>query len=743
MVLRGIWVRVSASCLIAGSLLVAACQASGPTAEPLPGSGETPATTPTQTFAPTPTRTQTPTATPTATFASPATPTPTSAVVPTARTSPTATPEPFRRYENDIFGLAISYPSDWDARTGLDPQEEPLLGAGAPAGFPRLSLTISYLPKISTLEGAATDYEASLEQVLSDFQVVSRTPTRTAEGTPVQEIVLDFTIGELPMRASAFIVVRGSQVVELFITTVRADYPHQSPLIEDIGQGLSFFTPAPFGIPREEALTIYQSGPLTLDPHLVQDAASYFFVSQIFSGLVAFDRDLSIVGDLAESWDIEDGGKTYTFHLLGDARFHDGRAVTAQDFKYSIERAADRDTGFQTTRVYLEDIVGVTDKLAGLAGEVSGVEVIDDLTLRIRIDAPKPYFLAKMTSATAFVVDRHNVETGSHNWSRNPNGTGPFKLKKWRGNQAIALERNDHYYRGPAQVRYVVVRFSGGLPTLMYETGEVDVAWALSRELERVLDPNDPMSEELTVYPQLSVFYVALDASRPPFDDPKVRLAFALALDREELLERVHIGSVVMANGFMPPGLPGHNPELEPIPFDPVLARQVLSETSYLTAEGLPELIYAVPGPPGSAVEVMLEMWQANLGVTVPVQSVDTREYFYGLGRAPGHLLDYGWIADYPDPQNFLDVLFYSRALNNLGRYSNPKVDTILEDARIEGDETKRLALYQRAEALLVEDVAAIPLWHGQDYVLVKPYVTDWHLSPQGLPDLRGVQLER
>ena len=739
MVFYGRWVRASASCLIAASLLLAACQAGSPTAEPLPGSTKTPANAPT----PTPTRTPAPTAAPTATRPSPATPTSTSTTAPTRQLAPTATPGPFRRYENDIFGLAVSYPSDWDARTGIDPQAEPILGAGAPAGFPRLSLTISYLPEISTLEEAASGYEASLEQVLSGFQVVSRGPTLTAEGTPAQEIVLDFTIGKLLMRASAFLVVRGSQVVELFITTLRADYSRQSPLIEEIGQGLSFFTPAAFGIPREEALTIYQSGPLTLDPHLVQDAASYFYVSQIFSGLVAFDRDLNIVADLAETWEIEDGGKTYIFHLRGDARFHDGRPVTAQDFKYSIERAADRATGFQTARVYLDDILGVTDKLAGLAREVRGVDVIDERTLRIRIDAPKPYFLAKMTSATAFVVDRDNVEAGGHNWSRNPNGTGPFKLKKWRGNQAIALERNDHYYRGPAQVRYVVVRFSGGLPTLMYETGEVDVAWALSSELERVLDPNEPMSKELTVYPQLSVFYVALDATRPPFNDPKVRLAFALALDREELLEQVHNGSVTKASGFLPPGLPGHNPELGPIPFDPVLARQVLAETSYQTAEGLPELIYAVAGSPGSAVAVMLEMWRTNLGVTVPVQSIDTREYFYGLGRAPGHLLDYGWVADYPDPQNFLDILFHSRALNNLGRYSNPQVDAILEEARTEGDEAKRLALYQRAEELLVEDVAAIPLWHGQDYVLVKPHVKDWHLSPQGLPDLRGVRLER
>jgi oligopeptide transport system substrate-binding protein len=139
----------------------------------------------------------------------------------------------------------------------------------------------------------------------------------------------------------------------------------------------------------------------------------------------------------------------------------------------------------------------------------------------------------------------------------------------------------------------------------------------------------------------------------------------------------------------------------------------------------------------------MFEQWKENLGVDITVLVLDQQQYYYWDGPAQGHLLDFGWIADYPDPQNFLDVLFHSETPNNLGSYSNPRLDALLEEARTEEDRDRRISLYRQAEQLLLDDVAAIPLWHGRDYVLVKPYVKDWHLSPQGVPDFLNVKLER
>ncbi len=160
-------------------------------------------------------------------------------------------------------------------------------------------------------------------------------------------------------------------------------------------------------------LNLWDSGPLTLDPAISSEMSSHIYVMQIFSGLVKFDTQLKPVPDIAESWNISDDGKTYTFKLRKDAKFHDGRPVTAADIKYSLERACNPDTNSQTASTYLGDIVGVQDVLAGKTRDLAGVKVIDDYTLEITIDAPKAYFLSKMAYPTAFVVDKKNVESGT------------------------------------------------------------------------------------------------------------------------------------------------------------------------------------------------------------------------------------------------------------------------------------------------------------------------------------------
>jgi ABC-type transport system substrate-binding protein len=185
--------------------------------------------------------------------------------------------------------------------------------------------------------------------------------------------------------------------------------------------------------------------PLTFDPHLVQDAESAEYVVHIFSGLVGIDENLNLAPDLAEKWDVSPDGKTYTFTLRKDGKFHDGKQVTAQDVKYSLERALDPKTQSPVADTYLGDIVGARDRLANRAQEVSGVKVVDEYTVEITIDAPKPYFLWQLTYTTASIVDRANVESGGKTWADKPNGTGPFKLAS-KSTTEIVLARNDSYY---------------------------------------------------------------------------------------------------------------------------------------------------------------------------------------------------------------------------------------------------------------------------------------------------------
>ena len=176
-------------------------------------------------------------------------------------------------------------------------------------------------------------------------------------------------------------------------------------------------------------LNLWDQGPLTLDPAISSEMSSQIYVMHIFSGLVRLDSDLKPVPDIADNWSISDDGKTYTFYLRKDVKFQDGRPLTAQDIKYSLERSCNPATGSQTASTYLNDILGASEMISGKADSLSGVTIVDDYTLKITIDAPKVYFLSKLAYPTAFAVDKKNVESGA-DWWKKPNGTGPVQAHK-------------------------------------------------------------------------------------------------------------------------------------------------------------------------------------------------------------------------------------------------------------------------------------------------------------------------
>lgn len=487
--------------------------------------------------------------------------------------------------------------------------------------------------------------------------------------------------------------------------------------------------------------------PPTLDPHLTSDTTSAALVVEIFSGLVSFNPDLELVPDIASRWDISDDGLTYTFHLRPEAKFHDGKPVTAHDFKWSFERAVSPDLGSPVAETYLGDIVGVKDVLDGIATEISGVKVIDDHTLQVTIDKPKAYFLAKMAYHTAFVVDQANVEAGGRNWTDNPNGTGAFKLKEYRIGERIVFERNADYYLEPAHLDQVVMNLAGGQAMAMYENDEIDLTGVGLFDLERVQDPNEPLNKEYVVVPPgFSVTYIGFNTNLPPFDDLNFRQALNHAVDKELIATEVLAGLRVPAYGILPPGFPGYNPDLQGLKYDPELAQQLLETSRYSTPDSYDRIIVTVPGTGGTIgldLEVIIEMWRQTLGVEVEIQQVEWATYLEDLNQQKFQAFaGLGWSADYPDPQDFLDILFHSQSEINHGAYSNTQLDDILEEARVEPDVPARMALYNQAEEMIVEDAAWVPLWFtGERHALVKPHIKDYKLTPMILPKLRYVYI--
>ena len=327
-------------------------------------------------------------------------------------------------------------------------------------------------------------------------------------------------------------------------------------------------------------LTLYSTDPLTLDPAVVGEANSIEYILQLFSGLVTLDDNLQPVLDIAESLKPDDSGTVYTFTLRKDVKFQDGRAVKASDFKYSWERACDPATGSQTASTFLGDIVGAKDMLAGKATSISGVQVIDDYTLQVTIDAPRPYFLYKLASAPAFVVDKNNVDKGS-NWWRQPNGTGPFKLKQWQANTSLVLERNSLFYGEMAKVASVEFKLWAGVPMRLYETGDIDVTDVSLDYIDEVTDKSGSYYTQLITVPELSYYYIGFNCNKPPFDDANVRRAFSMAIDKTKLVSLVYRDMMEKADGILPPGMPGYNSQLQGLDFNPQQALELIKESKY------------------------------------------------------------------------------------------------------------------------------------------------------------------
>jgi len=505
-------------------------------------------------------------------------------------------------------------------------------------------------------------------------------------------------------------------------------------------------TPGPVPVPGEGgALNLYGIDPLTLDPAVSGEMTSHEYIAQIFSGLVRLDDELKPAPDIARSWEISDDGRTYTFKLRDDVRFHDGREVKAGDVKYSFDRACDPATRSRTAATYLGDIVGVDEVLAGKATEISGVRVIDDYTLEVTIDAPKSYFLSKLTYSTGLVVDRANVESGGE-WWHSPNGTGPFKLGQWDENSLLVLERNELYYGEMAEVDSVVFWLWGGVPMNMYETGQIDVSSVYIDYIDKVTDTVGPFYRDLAVVPELSFYYIGFNCTKPPFDDINIRRAFSQAVDKDKLVSLVFRDMAKRADGILPPGMPGFNENLSGLDYDVDRAKALIKSSSYGDVSNLPPITITTSGWGGlisGELEAVVNEWRQNLGVEVRVRQLEPQRFLYHLKQEKDEMYHIGWIADYPHPQNFLDILFHSDTDNNYGEYSNPEVDALLERAGVEIDFERSLGLYQEAEQMVVEDAACIPLWFGQNYILIKPYIEGYNLNPQGYAMLNTVSVER
>lgn len=492
-----------------------------------------------------------------------------------------------------------------------------------------------------------------------------------------------------------------------------------------------------------EVLNLAGSDPTTLDPAVASEANSDQYIREIFSGLLKLNEKMQPVGDIAQSWDVSSDGLTYTFHLRHDVKFQNGRQLTAQDVKYSWERAANPATHSQTVDSYLGDISGIKEELAGTADHISGLKALDDYTLQVTLSSPESYFLDDLTFPSTFIVDRNNVDSGA-NWWQKPNGTGPFKLGQWTKGQSLTLERNNLYYGTLPHLSQVNYQYYTGLPMDLFETGKIDATEVSTNYFDEVTDKSGPFYKDLTVSPSLELFYIGFNCSKPPFDDVNIRKAFSMAIDKDKIISLVFKNMEQKADGILPPGMPGYNPNLVGLGYNVTKAKELIKASKYGGVSNLPPITlttYGYGGSVGDDLQSLVHQWKQNLGVDVKIRQLEPDRYFYNTKAEIDQMFDTDWIADYPNPQDFLDILFSSGSDGNFGSYSNPKVDALIKQANQTSNQEQSFTLYQQAEQLIVNDAACIPIFFGKTYTLVQPYVKGYTINPLGYANLDQVSI--
>jgi ABC-type oligopeptide transport system substrate-binding subunit/DNA-binding SARP family transcriptional activator len=487
--------------------------------------------------------------------------------------------------------------------------------------------------------------------------------------------------------------------------------------------------PAP-GCRPTQVLRVRWVEPTTLDPALVGDSDTDALLAHLFSGLVDLSAELDVVPAVARAWEMSEGGRRFVFRLRKDALWSDGMRVTAGDFEYAWKRVLDPVTD-SPKAAFLYDLKGARAFHQGEgAREDVGVRACDDVTLAVELESPVGYFLQLLTHVAYAPVPRHLVENHGEGWTKQRDlvANGPFRLEAWEPGQSMILVRSPTYY-GPfrGNLERVEVRLGMDWSTRleMYESGGLDVLGityfpAGEREGARQRHAEDGVSR-----PRLMTCYVAFDVSRPPFDDARVRRAFAMAVDRKTLASAVLQGYVSAATGgFVPPGMPGHSPEIG-LSYDPERARRLLADAGFPRGRDLPVVDALTFLAAGTRARYLEDQWRDVLGAKTRWDVRPWAEFLDKLGKDPPRILILMWVADYVDPDNFLRVC---RARTWPG-WRNQTYDRLVEQARRMTDQQERLRLYRQADRILVDDAPILPLTYEKDHLLVKPWVSQYPTS--------------
>ncbi len=484
--------------------------------------------------------------------------------------------------------------------------------------------------------------------------------------------------------------------------------------------------------------------PPSLDWSLATDHVSADILFNLMEGLIQYDEDLNPIPALAERWNVSSDGKRYTFHLRKGVLWTDGKPLTANDFVYGWQRLLNPKTAADYA-YFLYDIVNAKEYNSGKLKDFNqvGVHAKDDETLVVDLWHPASYFISIHAFWVTFPMRKDIVEAHGDKWSSPEHivTLGPFKLNAWQHDYKVVLEANPLYYGEKPKIKYATAYVVNEDSTALslYETNKLD----LLRRIPSVVISKYQDKPDYQNAPYLRGYYYGIHTKKKPFNDARVRRAFSLAIDRTQF-PKILGGGQIPLHSWVPQGMLGHAADIG-LKHDLEKARRLLTEAGYPNGKNFPKVMMAYDTRDDNKViaENLQSQWKETLGIHLEIENSEWKVHLKTLETDPPHLWRLGWGADFPDPDNFLN-LFTSYSGNNFTRWANPTYDKLIEEGAKELDAKKRVVIYNKAQQILTEeDLPIIPLFMEAQNLLLKPYVRGFQSNAMAILILKNVYLEK
>ncbi|MCE5284450.1 MAG: peptide ABC transporter substrate-binding protein [Pelosinus sp.] len=494
-----------------------------------------------------------------------------------------------------------------------------------------------------------------------------------------------------------------------------------------------------------------EAEPATLDPAKSTGIPESLVELQIFEGLTRLDDKDQPAPGVAEKWDVSPDGLVYTFHLRADAKWSNGDPVTAKDFEFAWKRALSPAEATENAYMLFPLKNAEAYNKKAVSAEEVGVKAINDTTLEVMLEKPTAYFLS-LTAFHAFYPLPEKVVTASPDkWAsevRTLIGNGPFKLSLWEHNNKMEFAKNENYWdKGAVKLTKMEWPVSDSQTTrlTLIENDQADMM------VEPPTPDHDRLTKEglLKIAPYLGEYYYVFNTTKAPFDNPKVRKAFSMAINRDPLVTNVIKGGKKPAYAWVAPGLldPATNKDFREeggnlVAEDLAEAKKLLAEAGYPDGRGLPPvtILFSTSELHKSIAEGIQEMWKKNLGVNVDLTNQESKVFLATRTAGAFQIARASWIGDYADPMTFMDV--FTDPTND-AKYNNPAYNKLVEQAKNTNDQKIRFDAMHNAEKMLMDDAVVIPIYYTTQPYIAKPYVKGYFWSILGLADFKTAYIEK